>query len=148
MNKSVEHIPMAKWGKDHWSLLGYVDVRCVDYKGVLCNDHMRTDINKHPLLMSPRVASVYAGSKEKYPTRLKNNEVQHDHDDWDCLDDMEAFGLVEIISLINGFVTLTRLGSELAGLVRAHKAAGGSFATFDVPAKYLTELPQRKPLIV
>jgi hypothetical protein len=32
---------------------------------------------------------------KKYPTRLRNDVELSDHDDWDCLDDAEAAGLIE-----------------------------------------------------
>jgi hypothetical protein len=52
-----------------------------------------------------------------------------DHDDWDCLDDLDAAGLVQVINLANGWVRLTPAGVAMAAKIRAHKAGGGSFAS-------------------
>ncbi len=46
------------------------------------------------------------------------------HDDYHCLEDLEAAGLVEIVSLVNGFVRLTDRGIQVASALGAHKARG------------------------
>jgi DNA-binding PadR family transcriptional regulator len=50
------------------------------------------------------------------------------HDDWDCLDDLEADGFLEVINLTQGVVKLTPAGLVVAAQLRAHKAHGGQFA--------------------
>ena len=73
-------VPMAQWGKDHWSTFAYIETRCVDFDGVPCRDHMRCDLDRHPSLR-------HRGTSEnKYPTRLKGGQERQDHDDWDCID--------------------------------------------------------------
>lgn len=141
------------WGKDHWTTLGYLETRCVDHGGRLLRDHMRTDTRRHPLLVGDTQRRVDFGP-EKYPTRLFGGAALPDHDDWDCLEDLEAAGLItidrrtypqghlavppgargkiggDIHRKWNPMVALTELGARVSGLLRAHKAAGGNFIEF------------------
>jgi hypothetical protein len=96
-----------RWGEDHWALLSYV-VACFD--GSLDLDRLRCN-----------------GS-----TRLKDpSDRVIGHDDWDCLEDLEAAGLVEIISRLAGIVHLTEKGNAVAFRLREHKWNGQAFATFE-----------------
>jgi hypothetical protein len=132
-------IPPEQWGQDHWSLLGYVNVR---YAGSipLELDHMRCNFERHPLLVGFRqslVSNTGTIWKTEYSTRLRGNTRENPvraagHDDWDCLDDLEAAGLVDVISLVNGLVFLTEKGQEVANRLVRHKAQGGKFATFEL----------------
>ena len=137
--------PVAKFGKDHWSLLAYVECCCVDGKngiGVLDRRRVRGNEKTHPLL----AANATVTWKDEYSTRLAGffdfadrsdpNKAQDaglqilGHDDWDCLDDLEAAGFVEILTLANSAVKMTEEGCKVAGLLRTHKANGGQFAGF------------------
>jgi hypothetical protein len=126
-------------------MLGYVETLCVDsiHGGVGEIDKTRVRVNpkRHPL----HAVKMYGERrtwKPEYGTRLsgfwKNGDAKatdpkrqiKSHDDWDCLNDLEAAGLVNVISEANGFVALTDKGREVAGRLRAHKSKGGFFATF------------------
>ena len=131
---SNEHpiIPMDKWGKDHWSTLAYVETRCVDHDGRLGIRQMRCHPRLHRRLAHE--GSMFGGMPA--PTRLREGTTVEPHDDWSCVEDMIAEGLLttedEDAALCGEsprFV-LTRKGSEVAGALRSHKAGGGSFATF------------------
>lgn len=127
---SVEtHVPIEKFGKDHWSTFAYAETVCVDHRGVPDRRRMRCDTDRHPGLApypSPEIS-------QKYPTRLKGGELLADHDDWDCIDDCEVAGLLEQLgSGIHPFWRLTDKGKEVAGQLRAHKADGKGFATFEL----------------
>ena len=133
--------PLSKWGKDHWSLLAYVECVCVDDGGVLRFNKMRANPETHSLLSSgplrwkPEYCTRLAGFfefEERADTEkaIAAGYAIAGHDDWDCLDDLEAEGLVEVISLAWGTVTLTAAGQELASKLRTHKSNGGMFATF------------------
>lgn len=144
------------WGSDHWTTFAYIETRCIDYGGVLNKEHMRTDVKRHLMLVGAsrrRFGDDFGGSKE-YPTRLHGGLEIKDHDDWDCLLDMEAAGLLvidrrtvpeqalfaepgkrgKISGIINRTfnpkVQMTNLGAVLAGALRAHKAGGGSYKDF------------------
>jgi hypothetical protein len=139
--------PVERFGKDHWSVLAYAETCCVDGKkglGTVIHARMRCNSNKRPLRGSG------AAWRASYSTRLKGffeydmrgdtgmavaaGFQLMDHDDWDCLDDLEAAGFVEVISMVNGVVRMTPLGYEVAAAVRKHKAEGKMFATFVWPA--------------
>ncbi len=139
------------FGKDHWSTFGYIETRCVDHGGTINKPHMRTDWKRHPMLTGPASMSV-DGSRSA--TRLFGGAEIKDHDDWDCVLDLEAAGLVTIDRrtvpdealmtepgkrgqmsglvgrTFNPKVQMTALGAEVAGKLRAHKAGGGSFGNF------------------
>jgi len=124
--------PMEKWGKDHWSLFAYVETVCVDRKPI-DRERVRCNPLTHVLLQGYRtrmLRSPIVDGRYQYPTRLKDGETIAGHDDWDVLDDLEEAGLVEIYSLVNGFVRMTTKGSRVAALLRQHKSNGGSFASF------------------
>jgi len=151
--------PVTQYGKDHWSMLAYAEAVCVDGQkgvGTLLRDRMRCNPARHPLL-----AGAYAsvGSwKPQYGTRLRaffefnlrNDPVQavaagvqlDGHDDWDCLEDLEAAGYVEVLSLSQGTVRMTARGNQVAALLRAHKANGGMFANFVLESAASCESPE------
>lgn len=88
-------VPVEKFGEDHWSTLAYVETRIVDHNGLLAADHMRCHTGRHPMLHAARRWS--SGSDDmKYPTRLKGGEPLPDHDDYDCIDDLIAAGLLRV----------------------------------------------------
>lgn len=118
------------WGKDHWSTLAYVESCSVDSRnpeGIASLDlrRMRCNRNKHPLVK----ANGFPWDKSN-GTIIKGGKILKDHDDWDCLEDLEKEGLVEVISLVNGYVKLTDKGIKIAHQLREHKAKGGQFSTF------------------
>jgi hypothetical protein len=100
-----EPVPMALFGADHWSTFAYVETRTVDHRGQLAHEHMRCHAGRHPMMMgAKRVASV---DGSRYPTKVKASEIPGvdgcygvadlpDHDDYDCLDDLVAAGLLEV----------------------------------------------------
>jgi len=120
---------ITKWGKDHWSLLVYVETCCVDTIGRLDRIRLSCNEERHPLLkgeMNPKW-------DPKYCTRMKEGVIDG-HDDWDCLEELEEVGFIEIMSMINGYVKITIQGKKIAAQLRSHKADGGNFANF-VPIK-------------
>lgn len=133
--------PTSKWGKDHWSLLAYVECVCVDKGGVIAFDKMRVNPETHPLLSSgpsrwkPEYCTRLAGFfefEERADTEkaIAAGYAISGHDDWDCLDDLEAAGLVEVVSLTQGWVKMTDSGQVMANKLRNHKSNGGKFANF------------------
>lgn len=116
-------IPMARFGKDHWSTFAYLESRCVDHQGVLDARRMRCDPDRHPQF-------AHSGVGTKYPTRTKKGDVKN-HDDWDCLDDCEVLGLIKNTGTnLHPVYKLTALGSQIAGQLRKHKSDGGNFHSF------------------
>jgi hypothetical protein len=140
----VRSIPLVEWGKDHWSLLAYVETRVVDHHGYLDSRHLRKE-------------------GDTYPTRLREGATEPGHSDLDCLADLVAEGLIEpgegttpggrVLSAVHerrvrrdtrgrfrhpamklAWQTrryqLTARGEAIAGELRAHKGRGGNFAGF------------------
>lgn len=137
-------IKVTDFGKDHFSLLAYIETLCVDSSrggiGELDKRRIRCNPRRHPL---HSVANQFGGPhgwKKEWGTRLSGFFLKGDkrdekrrlgsHDDWDCMDDLEKAGLIEIISEANGYVKLTDKGIVVAGRLREWKAKGGVFATF------------------
>lgn len=145
--KDLENVPIEKFGKDHWSTFAYIETRCVDHRGELDLKHMRCNPEKHPHFVHLTNGFGHiAVWKTSNGTRLsgfcaetnKSNKKTHlkDHDDWDCIDDMEAAGL--IIQNGNLQYGLTDLGWQVISELRKWKGAGGSFGTFVVPGRFVS----------
>lgn len=146
--KAMKRVPMADWGKDHYSLLAYVETLCVEGRaGVGTLDWARCRVNEKNYPLLKRTSSPW---KPEYGTRLSGffgngagdrtdpKRRLGQHDDVNCLDDLADEGLVEILSLMNGFVKITNKGREIAGRLRAHKSKGGYFADFNPAATVTT----------
>lgn len=130
------------FGKDHWSLLAYVETLCVDSgnKGIGLINKSRVRANEKTHRLNAVNFSICGPWNPEWGTRLSgyfldNNEVDlkrrlDDHDDWDCLNDLEDAGLVDVISEATGAVKLTDKGIAVSGRLREWKAKGGMFATF------------------
>lgn len=95
----------------------YVEARCVDHGGRLDHENMRTNFTTHPLLRNDAYGRK-GPWKPSYGTRLDNGKTLPDHDDWDCLDELDDLGLVVIVSLVNGFVQMTDKGREMVSELR------------------------------
>lgn len=136
---------MSRWGKDHWSLLGYVETLCVDAMGdvgKIDRSRMRCNGVEHPLLASQadfawqrtwgtRLAGFFDFPQRNDAAAAEAQGLQlTQHDDWDCLDDLADAGMIEILSLANGGVRLLPDGVAMAARLRVHKQQGGMFATF------------------
>lgn len=134
--RTPDPVPMSRWGMDHWSTFAFLETVAVDLEGRLDEKQqvrMRTDRDRHPAYASgfqggpPRNSD---GTLKKYPTRLREGELPN-HDDWDCMDDMVAAGLLENVGTpVNPIVRFTDSGHALAAELRRHKAAGENFANF------------------
>lgn len=149
-------VPIEQFGKDHWSLLAYCGCRVVDNNGTINNEHLRCYPPRHPHYVGPRRAAFgrVMPWQDSYGTRLagffeasekKKPEFQlTDHDDWDCLQDLEIAGLVKIHGTgLHPLVKLTDYGYKVEARLRKHKAEGGQFNGFhDV---FMVEIKDLKP---
>jgi len=90
-----------------------------------------------------RLSSMAAGVgwKPEYGTRLKGfwkedkttdpSRQLLDHDDIDCMDDLEDAGVIKNIgSGIHPVIRFTEFGHAVANRLREHKRDGGNFAGF------------------
>jgi hypothetical protein len=146
-----EIIDILQFGKDHWSLLGYIDSLCVEGVegiGQINKYKMRCNKNTHPILnvngfdwnigFGTRLAGYFESKFKGDPEKAEVAGIfLSQHDDYDCLYDLADNGLIEIdyqSGLINGFVTLTKFGNTVAFQLREHKANGGQYAHFKYEA--------------
>lgn len=121
----MELTSVDQFGKDHWALLVYIETRAVNQQ-LLETERLRCSTkNRHLGGNIPR-----PGWMPHYGSCLRDGSVIQDHDDWDCLEDLEQNGFLIIGSQISGIVTLTDLGITTAHRIRRHKIEGGSFGTF------------------
>jgi len=138
----MKTIQPKDFGKDHWSLLAYIETRCVDYKGTLDMAHLRV---KNPAIGLGSYHAPYQRSKWKseWGTRLagyfkedgskdEGRQIKR-HDDLDCFDDLEDAGYIKNTGTgLNPACNMTKLGSQVASLLRQHKTDGKHYATFTV----------------
>lgn len=137
----------ALWGKDHWSTFAYIEDRCVQFGDpyiVGIDGHMKTNRRHIRVFVderafnSPRARRFFNGRgqpdwRPEHATRLNDGTQVEDHDDWMCLQDFLAAGLVRCRGneiQPRRKIRLTPLGLEVAARLRAHKAGGGNFAAF------------------
>lgn len=121
-------VPIEEFGHDHWSTFGYLETRVVDHGGIVAKQHLRCINARHPH------RAHEGGDASAHLTRLRRDVKLAEHDDWDCLDDFEAAGLVENIG--TGFhpvYRLTELGRDVAAKLRGHKGQGGNWREFFWP---------------
>jgi hypothetical protein len=122
---SQGRIPVRQWGRDHWSLLLYLETVAVDHGGVIGWGagqgfiRLRCDPGTHPLLCGPRLTAPASCQ----PTRLANDERIEAYDDWDCFDDLEAAGFVANVGTgTNPVVQFTDRGWTKVGELRRARA--------------------------
>ena len=127
----MNSVAIENWSKDHLSLILYVESRCVDNNGVLDMDNLRVNTTTHPLIGGNPYRRREKWTENK-GTLLNTGERLSDHDDIDCLDDLDEAGVIEIISLVNGFVRMTKKGNALAAKIREFKTEGGQYIDFEV----------------
>lgn len=121
-----DHIPLKRWGRDHWSTFAYLETRIVDHRGTIQRERMRCDPALHPLL-------AHEGSRmgDPAPTRLVSGEVAS-HDDWSCLDDAEAEGLIQSVGTgLHRRYVLTDKGRSVAHALRDYLAQHNTSRGFD-----------------
>lgn len=119
-------INMELFGKHHWSLMGYLGYLAVNGLNI-DRRKMRCNENEHPLLSGK---PVYMSWRDEHSTILKDSSIINGHDDWDCLDDLEGCGFIEVVSLINCVFLLTEKGSNCVKQLILHKQNGGQYKDF------------------
>lgn len=135
--------PVEKFSKDHWSTFAYAESCCVDGKdgvGQLALAKMRCNGTKRPLMganarwqpsWGTRLMGFFDFPERQNPDSAAAAGLQLlDHDDWDCVDDLEAAGFLEVLNGTHGRVRMTSLGNQVAAAARKHKTEGKQYATF------------------
>lgn len=122
-----EVITRELFGHDHWCTFGYLAIVALG-DGLPAREKMRCDVERHPALASAHHVALRGAPSS---SRLAGERKLPDHDDWDCMFDLEDAGLLENIGTgANPVVRMTDEGLRVAGLLSDHKRAGGTFATF------------------
>jgi len=122
---------MKNWGKDHWSLLIFIETQVVDSDGT---DSAILDLRRMRVNSTKRHFGngVSFGWEESWGTRFKDGVLDGQHDDIDVMNDLIDAGLVEnTFTELNPIVRLTDSGLEMCNKVRNHKARGGVFSNFN-----------------
>lgn len=95
MDAAVADERMKTFGKDHWTLLLYIEACCVDYCGVLDRRRMRCNPKTHEELAH---SGSLGWSDFAHSTRWADGTRSvPGHDDWDCFEDLQAVGLLELL---------------------------------------------------
>jgi hypothetical protein len=124
MWEPIRPIEMRCWGADHWSALEYIGRRITDHDGAPNPINLRTDPLAHPALVQQM---PFGGRQLHHPTVLQDGTIVYGHDDWSCLSDAEAAGLlVNTGTSVERVYKLTERGQEvmiqlLQSSVRDHK---------------------------
>ena len=118
-------IRFQDWGRDHWSLLLYLESRYVNNRGTLELKHIQSNLNRHPAHTNLLPVTALPQDGSKYGIRLADGSELPgpQYDEWDCIDDIVHAGLAEDI----GFTTaprirMTPLGMRVVTLLRTHRA--------------------------
>lgn len=143
------YVPLANFGKDHWSTLAYMETVMVDVGGFQIGADARMRSNRrnfrvmnelcprpHRVKQTGKLAMVM--DREKHGSLLKDGTVATNHDDWCCIQDMAEVGffranekVVNAEAIEPGVILhLSPAGRTAVELLRAHKAGGGTFANF------------------
>jgi hypothetical protein len=146
------HVPMSHWGKDHWSTLGYVEHVDRTHRGKIDNAKMRCNERLHARFAQSSVPGQSVSGRG-YPTRLRDDVEIEPHDDWSCLEDMAAHGIVHLFFVENGTTSykarafLTEKGRVLANQLNTHKGRGKTWETFEPDQEALSgeseEVPEK-----
>lgn len=141
-NEEYEHrlVPIDLWGKDHWSMLMFLEHCLVDEGGFKIEFEPRMRQNRHHFRVMPRRGknrSPFFGTSmdPEFGSRLNNGTFILNHDDWCCVQDFAEEGLLslkteEIDVDCRKKITLTEKGKKLANQLRNHKSEKKTFRTF------------------
>ncbi len=141
MASSFDRISLAEFGRDHWSTLAYLENIMVEYGEcqVDLDPRMRTNRKHYRLLAERKHLARHVGTKwrlaqamrPEHGSRISGGRVVTNHDDWDCVEDLIAAGLLMAKSPHNRpTLYLTPLGDRVAAALREHKRRGGTWSAF------------------
>lgn len=121
-----EIIPHNLFGVYHWMMLLRVEGWVVMNNGEIEAERMRTNFNRRP--PAPKGKQW---DKLIHSTRTNKGTLIDDHDDWDCLNDLVALGLVNIDIWKNKkIVSLTETGFQVYVRLRRYRQNGEDLNKF------------------
>lgn len=126
MNK----ITIEQFGKDHWSLLLYIETRIHNCKGVLDLNHMRIKNQAIESKWKPEYGTRLFGYWNKDNTTNSHLLLPH-HDDYDCLNDLETEKLIKNIGTgLKPVCKITKKGAKILSQLLLHKQSNGQCFNF------------------
>ena len=148
-----KRLPVALWGRDHFSTLLYIETTITDGKG---DGYGRPHIARmrqepgRPRRGHGRDEPGLGGvGGKRYPSRLGDGTALLGHDDWDCVDDMVAQGVMireeEGGSGKFPIVKLTAFGRVYAASLREHLGNNGRRYAGFVPPERPADAPVPAP---
>ncbi len=93
---SVPPVEPGRFGRDHWSTLAYLETRIADHRGTINHNYMRCHSLRHPMMAQAKTQGLGGFDASQFPTWLAGGEELPDHDDYDCVDDLIAAGLLKV----------------------------------------------------
>lgn len=117
----------AEFGKQHWSLLAFIETQVVDkcfpldHRRMSCNEKKRGISNGAPF-----------GWKNEWSTENKEGKQEIlGHDDIDCFEELEKEGYIKNQgTLLNMYPLITDKGWKACAELRKFKGQGGNFINF------------------
>ncbi|MCA3266954.1 MAG: hypothetical protein ING19_12900 [Azospirillum sp.] len=144
-----DYVPPEAWGKDHFSTLAYAETVMVEFGFFeVGNDCRMRQNRRHTRVLAGSKPKRAAGPKinvamdPKYGSILKDGTYIPSHDDWNCIQDLAAGGILkakgkkadqgpEIVEPKTKLI-LTDLGARLVNDIRRHKRENGSFGHYAI----------------
>jgi len=132
-------VPFGQMGRDHWTVLTYIETLCVDRAGVPDVLRFRCHPKTHPVYfdfqMQQMGASKHIVFEPPRGSTLRDGTELAGHDDLDCTEDLQVAGLIEVSkdpwTHTPMTFSLTDAGWLLAGRLRRWRADGGKAQDFD-----------------
>lgn len=129
-------VPVNEWFDDHFSTLLYIETLNVDRDCKPVYERMRAKPGAPKRGVVAGASTIPLGRSEEekeYPTILVDGVLLYGHDDWDCIDDMLAEGLVTVEGpSMEPAVRLTSKGWKVAHALRRHKAERKHMSEFNI----------------
>ena len=131
------HYSLEEFGQDHFSLLMYVEVRCVDHRGKLDMRHLAVNTDRHPFVIRHDLQMM--PENDKIEIRLADGKIAKDYDEVDCLEDLEHHGIVLNKGTdLNRIYEMTDFGFRIAHDLRRWKACGRKIAHYKYEEKRIS----------
>lgn len=125
-------IPMNKWGRDHWSTLAFVATVMADRGQFVMTGDARMRSNRKNFQAMPSTNGIVM--RKEHGSRLSDGSSVEDHDDWCCIQDFAAEGLLTVEEIdVGERFRFSNKGQALVTSLLTHKMKGGTFSNYKAP---------------
>lgn len=132
-SNKISFVKETDFGEDHWSLLMYIHSVCMETESLQVNIVISRDkkLGDWQDNLGTKLHNVinYDLSVEKQKA-INEGAILKNHDDIDCLYDLEKNGMIEIIDIKNFTIKIKNKGLETANLINNFKIKGGKLEHF------------------